>query len=463
VASRLDPAPLLPGLEKLAGRLLEGVMPPAVGLVRQTIEPPVIDDLESAVRREVGRALEGVTPRRVAVGIGSRGIANLGTIVAAVLDELRRLGFEPVVVPAMGSHGAATAEGQADLLAGYGIDRSLIQATMDTEVIGEVDGLPVHVDRNVVEAGAVFLVNRIKPHTSFRGRVESGLAKMCAIGLGKQAGAAVMHSRGPAGLRDLIPAAAQLAARRGLLLGGLAILENQHDGTADVKGLRAEEVGGEAESALLELARSLMPRIPFKDLDVLVIDQMGKNVSGAGMDTNVVGRLRVVGQPEPEPKAVTAIVALDLTEASHGNAMGIGTADFTTVRVLAKMDFESTYANGLTAGVIGLRRVALPYVMPTDLAAVCGAIASRGRDGPLRLAWITDTLHTEVLGASPALVEEARQRDDLEIVGEPEPMPFDAEGRLRPLSRHGQSARSLSSGPAALLRRRWPSRPGSSC
>jgi hypothetical protein len=440
MGSRLDPAPLLPGLERLAGRLLEGVRPPAVGLVRQVIEAPVLDDLDGSVRGEVRRALRGVASRRIAVGVGSRGIANLGAIVAAALDELRRLGFDPLVVPAMGSHGAATAEGQADLLAGYGIDRSLIRATMETEVIGQVDGLPVHVDRNVVEAGAVFLVNRVKPHTSFRGSVESGLAKMCAIGLGKQAGAAVMHSRGPAGLRGLIPAAARLVAERGLLVGGLAVLENQRNETAEVHGLAAGEVGGKAEAALLDRARELMPTIPFQDLDVLVIDQLGKNVSGAGIDTNVVGRLRVVGQPEPEPNAVTAIVVLDLTEASHGNAMGIGTADFTTARVLARVDFAATYANGLTAGVIGLRRVAIPYVMPTDLSAVCAAIASRGRDNPLRLAWITDTLHTDLLAVSPALLDEARWRDDLRIVREAEPMPFDAAGRLRALTQESGAA-----------------------
>jgi hypothetical protein len=434
MGSRLDPAPLLPGLERLAGRLLEGVRPPDVGLVRQVMEAPVLDDLEGSVRGEVRRALRDVAPRRIAVGVGSRGIADVGAIVAAVLDELRSLGFDPVVVPAMGSHGAATAEGQAELLAGYGIDRSLIRATMLTEVVGHVEGLPVHVDRNVVEVGAVFLVNRVKPHTSFRGAVESGLAKMCAIGLGKQAGAAVMHSRGPSGLRDLIPPAARLMAQRQLLLGGLAVVENQRDETAEVHGLTAEEVGGDAEAALLKRARELMPRIPFADLDVVVIDQLGKDVSGAGIDTNVVGRLRVVGQPEPEPKAVTAIVVLDLSEASHGNAMGIGTADFTTAGVLAKVDFEATYANGLTAGVIGMRRVAIPYVMPNDLSAVCAAVASRGRDEPLRLAWIRDTLHTDLLAVSPALLEEARSRDDLRIVREPQPMPFDARGRLQALA-----------------------------
>ena len=429
----LDPTPLLPDLERLAGRLLEGVQPPPVALVRQRLDAPALVDVETAVREEVRRALTGVAPRRVAVGAGSRGIAGIGRIVHAAVDALGELGFEPFVVPAMGSHGAATAEGQAEVLARYGVDRALIRATMETVVVGEVDGAPVHVDRNVVEAGAVFVVNRVKPHTSFRGPVESGLAKMCAIGLGKQAGARHMHSRGPAGLRDCVPAAARLLAERGLLLGGLAVVENQRDQTALVRGVPASGIGGEAEAALLERARALMPRIPFDDLDVLVIERIGKDVSGAGIDTNVVGRLRIVGQPEVEPKRVTAIVALDLTEASHGNAMGIGTADFTTARLLGKVNFEALYTNALTAGVIGIQRMAIPCVMPSDLAAVCAAIASRGRDTPLRLAWIRDTLHIEVLGVSPALAEEARERADLEVLADAAPMPFDAEGLLRPL------------------------------
>lgn len=430
---RLDPTPILPDLRRLAGRLLEAIQPPPVGLVRQRLNPPVLADVETAVRREVRRALAGVAPRPVAVGAGSRGIAGIGRMVRAAVEALREMGFDPFVVPAMGSHGAATADGQAELLAGFGIDRALVRATMDTVVVGEVDGVPVHVDRNVVEAGAVFVVNRVKPHTSFRGPVESGLAKMSAIGLGKQAGARHMHSRGPAGLRDLIPAAARLLAGQGLLLGGLAIVENQRDETAMVRGLTAAEVAGEAETALLEEARRLMPRIPFGDLDVLVIERIGKDVSGAGIDTNVVYRMRVIGQPEPE-RSVTSIVALDLTEAAHGNAMGIGTADFTTVRVLGKIDFEALYTNALTAGIIGIQRMTIPCVMPSDLAAVCAAISCRGRDAPLRLAWIRDTLHTELLGVSTALLEEARVRADLEVVREPAPMPFDAEGRLAPLA-----------------------------
>lgn len=441
----LDPTPLLPALERLAGRLLEGVAPPPVALVRQQTEPPALADVEAAARDELRRALEAMAPAkrpgRVAVAVGSRGIAGIGRIVQTVVAALHDAGLDPFVVPAMGSHGAATAEGQAEVLAGYGIDRGLVRATMETAVVGAVDGVPVHVDRNVVEAGSVFLVNRVKPHTSFRGPVESGLAKMAAVGLGKQPGARWMHSRGPAGLRTLIPAAARLLAERGLLLGGLAILENQRDRTAELHGLTPAEIGAEGEAALLERARELMPRLPFDDLDVLVVDRIGKDISGAGIDTNVVGRMRVVGQPEPE-RRVTAIVALDLSEASHGNAMGIGTADFTTARLLAKVDFEALYTNALTAGLIGIQRMAIPCVMPTDLAAVSAAIACRGRDTPLRLAWIADTLHTELLAASPALCDEARERAGLEVIGEPAPMPFDPAGRLRPLLEHAEAVSS---------------------
>jgi hypothetical protein len=427
----LDLTGLLPDLERVAG-LLENVQTPPVAIVRQRLEAPVVADVEATAREEVRRAMAGVAPRRVAVGVGSRGIANIGRIAHAALEALRELGFDPFVVPAMGSHGAATAEGQAELLAGYGIDRSLIRATMETEVVGEVDGVPVHVDRNALEAGAVFVVNRVKPHTSFRGPVESGLAKMCAVGLGKQPGARHLHSRGSAGLRQLVPAAARLLAERGLLIGGLAIVENQRDQTALLRGLTAPEIGGDAEAALLEEARRLMPRIPFDDLDVLVVDRIGKDVSGAGMDTNVVSRTRIVGQPEPEPSRVTAIVALDLTEASHGNAMGIGTADFTTARLVAAIDFAALYTNGLTAGVIGIQRMVIPCVLPTDLAAVRAAISCRGRDTPLRLAWIADTLRTEVLGISPALLSEALERDDLTVTRDLAPMPFDGAGRLLP-------------------------------
>jgi hypothetical protein len=245
-----------------------------------------------------------------------------------------------------------------------------------------------------------------------------------------------MHSAGVHGLRDLAPAAARLLAERGLLLGGLAIVENQRDETALIKALTGEEVGGPLEEELLREAYRLLPRIPFEVVDALVVDRMGKNISGTGMDSNVLNRARVPGEAEPDGLFVMNVAVLDLTEETHGNATGIGLADFMPARVLAKLDLAWTYMNGLTAGVVGTERIKLPVVLPTDRDVVIAAVATCGRTEiePVRLAWIQDTLHTEVLGVSEALLEEARGRDDLEVLVEPQEMPFEADGRLKPLT-----------------------------
>jgi hypothetical protein len=437
--STLDPTPLRPMLRELAARLLVPELPP-VAMVRQRVEAPRLDDIEGATGAEVARVLAGSgrTPGPVAVGVGSRGIANLEPIVRATVAALWAAGWQPFIVPAMGSHGAASAAGQAAVLAGYGITEERVgapvRATMETVVLGEaLPGVPWHADRLAVEAGAVFLVARVKPHTSFRGPVESGPAKMCAIGLGKQPGAQVMHAAGAAGLTERVPAAARLAERSGLLLGALAIVENQRDQTALVRGLAAAEVGTGGESELLETARSLMPRIPFAEIDVLVVDQMGKDVSGTGMDTNVINRFRIVGREESGAPFIQAIAVMDLTARTHGNAMGIGNADYVPARLLAKVDLEALYTNTITAGQIAIERPHLPMVLADGRDAVRAAVTAVGKPASeTRLAWIHDTLHTELMAVSPALLEEARALD-LEVLGEPAPLPFDAAGELEPL------------------------------
>jgi hypothetical protein len=432
----------LPGLKQLVSRIYEGRVTPPVGLVRQRIEAPVVDDIEGTVTREVERAIErsGRRPGPIAVGAGSRGIANLDRMVRAAVDALKAAGFAPYIVPAMGSHAGATAAGQAQLLADYGItERTMgvpVRATMETAVIGEVEGIPVHMDRNVVETGAVFLVCRVKPHTDFTGPIESGLSKMCAIGLGKQVGAQVLHSAGVRGLRDIMPRAARLAVEKGILAGGVAAVENQRDQTAIIRGLAGSEVGGPLEEELLREAYRLLPRIPFDSVDVLVVDRMGKNISGTGMDSNVLNRARVPGVAEPEGLLIMNVAVLDLTEETHGNATGIGLADFMPARLLEKLDLAWTYMNGLTAGVVGTERIKLPIVLPTDRDAVIAAIATCGRTAaePVRLAWIQDTLHTQVLAVSPALLEEAERRPDLDLLADAGEMPFDSDGRLQPLA-----------------------------
>jgi hypothetical protein len=409
-----------------------------VAVVRQPVQAPRLDAVEETARAEAARIAResGRRAGLVAVGVGSRGIANLEAIVRGAVAGLRQAGWDPFIVPAMGSHGAATAEGQAQVLAGYGITEGRVgapvRATMETVVRGVLpDGTPWHVDRLAAEAGALFLVARVKPHTSFRGRVESGPAKMCCIGIGKQPGAQVMHSEGPGGLTRRVPAAARVAERSGLLLGALAIVENQRDETAALRGLAAAEVGAEAEAALLEEARRLMPRLPFERVDVLAVDRMGKDVSGTGMDTNVLNRFRIVGQAEAGEPRVTAVVALDLTEATHGNGMGIGNADFMPARLLARLDLLATYTNAVTAGSIGIQRPHLPMVLACGRDAIRAAVTMCGvPPAEVRLAWIHDTLHTEVMGVSPALLAAT---PGLEILREPSPLPFDADGELEPL------------------------------
>jgi len=415
---------------------------PRVGVIRQLFEAPVEAEPESAAERETAAVLQALErpPGPVAVGVGSRGVANLEALVRGVVRALRRAGWDPFIVPAMGSHGGATAAGQTEVLAGYGVTEAgvgaPVRAGMATVVAGEVEGLPVHVDALAARAGAVFLISRVKPHTDFRGRWESGLAKMAAIGLGKQAGAQVIHSAGVPGLRDLMPRAARLLAGSGLLLGGLAVVENQRDQTALVRGVPASGIAAELEAELLVRARELMPRLPFDRLDVLVVDRMGKDVSGTGLDSNVLNRMRIVGEPEPEGLHIAAIAVLDLTAASHGNAIGVGLADFIPQRLRRRIDAGATYANSLTAGIVGLERAKIPMTMPTDRDAVLAAIAARGRPAgePLELAWIADTLHTEVLAVSEPLWERAAGRSDLERLTEPRPMPFSAAGRLSPLN-----------------------------
>jgi hypothetical protein len=409
---------------------------PEVRLVRQRVEPPRIDDVATATRATIARLLDGVdgSGAPIAVGVGSRGIAGVQAIAAATVGALRQAGFDPFVVPAMGSHGGGTCAGQLEVLAHYGITEDAvgarIRATMETVAIGEVDGFEVTVDRHVAEAGSAFLINRVKPHTDFRGTIESGLAKMAAIGLAKQSGAQRIHRLGTDGLRDLIPAVGRLVSER-LLLGGLAVVENQLDETMLVEALGPLDVGGPREAALLELARAELPRIPFGDLDVVVVERVGKDISGTAVDPNVLGRWLVMGLPEPQPMLTRSIVALDLTPASHGNALGIGLVDFVPRRLADGIDLAKTYVNGLTAGWLGFARCRMPIVLPTDRDAIATAVAVCERaPGEPRLVWIRDTLATRTLAVSRALWAEAAAAPDLELAGEPFALRFDGDGRL---------------------------------
>jgi hypothetical protein len=414
---------------------------PEVGIVRRTDAIPSLADVGAATRAETRAVLSAWSgsPGSVAVGIGSRGIDNLLTIATVVVEELQAAGWRPFIVPAMGSHGGGTAEGQLEVLASYGISEDSlavpVRATMETTVVGDIAGVPIHLDRHVAEAGRFFLVARVKPHTDFHGTIESGVTKMAAIGLGKQAGARAIHGSGVHGLRDVMPAAGRAVVDR-FALGAIAVVENERHRTASVSGLTPADIGGAKEMALLVTARAGVAPLPFGELDVLIVDRIGKDISGVGMDPNVTGRWLVTGMTEPTPPPVRCIVALDLTDASHGNAIGVGLADFVPRRLVQKIDLASMYINACTAGWVTLSRSRLPMAFDTDADAirVAASVGARVGGAPLRLAWITDTLHGDILAVSPALWAEAAERTNLERVGGLFPLPFDVGGRLEPLA-----------------------------
>src|SRR5688572_5091493 len=273
-----------------------------------------LDELASRVRAELAPLQGRIQPdARVAITAGSRGVANIVAVLRACGEAVRAAGGEPFIMPAMGSHGGATADGQRDVLVGYGITRESVDmpvvSSMDVQQIADIDDLPVFMSTTALEADHILLVNRVKPHTDFRGRLESGLAKICAIGLGKQRGAQTIHSYGTRGLAEFMPRAARcLIETTGTFLGGLAVLENALDQTAAVEWVEAEDIAGPGEEKLLQRARGFMAALPFDDLDVLIVDEMGKNISGTGMDTNILGRMYVPGVPETDRPRITAVV-----------------------------------------------------------------------------------------------------------------------------------------------------------
>jgi hypothetical protein len=398
-----------------------------------------VEDIPERVKAELQPVLDRLNPNdRVAITAGSRGVANIPAILRACGDAVREVGGDPFIMPAMGSHGGATADGQRDVLAGYDITRESVGmpviSSMEVQQIGCLEdvGMPVYMSTTALEADHVLLVNRVKLHTDFRGPIESGLAKICAIGLGKQRGAQTIHSYGTRGLAELMPRTARfIIEKTGKILGGLAVLENAYDRTASIHLVDTEGIATDAEADLLTRARGLMAALPFDALDVLVIDEMGKNISGTGMDSNVVGRMFVPGVAEPPRPRITAVVVLDLTEESHGNAIGIGLADFTTERVVSGIDWQATYMNGYTAGLSGLLRNRVPMVLTDDRVAIATAIRMCGQPDleKLRLARIRNTLMAAYVEFSPSLLDEARACG-VEVTREARPMQFDANGCL---------------------------------
>ncbi|MGQ9676171.1 MAG: DUF362 domain-containing protein [Chloroflexota bacterium] len=412
--------------------------PPRMALIRQRWQAPVVDDVRASVCAEFARIglREVITPgMSVAITAGSRGIANFPVILAAVVEEVKKAGGCPFIVPAMGSHGGATADGQVAVLAELGITEASvgapIRSSMDVvQVAKTVSGIPVYVDRLAAEAGGIIVVNRVKSHTEFQGEIESGLMKMMVIGLGKHLGATTAHQHGALrGFSRVLLEIARAVLASVPVIGGLAVVENACHQTAEIVALRPAEIE-ESERRLLRKANELMARLPFEDIDILFVDEMGKEISGAGMDTKVIGRLMVPREPELDKPRIKRIIVRDLTKASQGSAGGIGLADFTTRRLVNKIDYHATNVNLITSDRPEKARI--PIVAENDRQALHYALMTIGAISPseARIVRIKNTLELEVMLVSEALLPETLTKANVEILSEPMELVFDEAGDL---------------------------------
>lgn len=410
------------------------VLPPLYVLAQDLPRPRIADPGRAA--RDALAALDlgpRVRGRHIAVTAGSRGIRDIAPVLGATVAHLRELGADPVVVAAMGSHGGATAEGQERILAHLGLTTEALGApistAMETVVVGQTpEGLPVHCDRVAAACDGILVVNRIKPHTAFDEPFGSGLLKMLAVGLGKAEGAALIHRQGAARLAAAITAAARVHLDSGAVVAGLAIVENAYDETAIIEAVPPAQLV-EREHALFQRARAMMPRLPVDELDVLVVDRVGKDYAGTGMDPYVIGRRRLRGLPEPASPRITRIAALRLSPGSAGNAQGIGLADVTTRRLVDAMDRRTTYTNTMTTTF--LERAFIPLVFDSDREAIAAALATSEASDPARarVARIPNTLHLGRLLVSEAVADALAGRPEL-TVGPEVPWAFDPDGWL---------------------------------
>lgn len=416
----------------------QGVLP-RWAKVRQRLDASAVEDIPAAVAAEFGRpeVTTVITPGvRVALTAGSRGINRIAEVLKAVVAEVRRLGGEPFIVPAMGSHGGATAEGQLDLIAHYGVTEDAmgcpIRSSMETVLLGEVEnGVPVYFDRTAYEgADTVIPIGRVKPHTDFHGPVESGLMKMLAIGLGKQKGANFFHAQGFAEFHHLIPAVARFTLSRVNVPFGIALVENGFGRLSVIEAVPAVRIW-EREQELLEIARQKLARLPGQRYDVLVVDYIGKDISGAGMDPNVVNRDAsgnlAASELNVEPQ-IQRIVVRDLTDATEGNATGLGLADVALRRAVDKVDPIPTYMNNITSKTPAGARI--PMTVENDRQALQIALATCLKTDPAtaRIARIRDTEHLEDLWASETLLPELLATGRVEPLGDLQEIAFDDAG-----------------------------------
>jgi hypothetical protein len=412
---------------------------PRIFKIQQKIASPKLADVEKEMNSlldKFGLAGKVKPGERIALTAGSRGIRDKAKVLKAIAGRLKALGAKPFLVPCMGSHGGATAEGQVKMLHHLGITEEYVGApivsSMEVKEIGRTHfGTPVLVDKNICEqADKIVVVNRIKPHTDFDHEVESGISKMIVIGMGKHQGALMAHrltiKNGYAAIfREVLP-----ITRKALpFFFGVGIVENQYDQTASLHLLEPQNFY-EGEKELLKKAKAIMPRLPFKEMDILVADEIGKNISGAGMDPNVTGRLYFIGSPPLKEPKITRIFVRDLTPETEGNAIGIGYADYTTKRLVKKIDPVPTMINSITG--MGPECGRIPISFEKDREALQAAFDKSGVLDPkdLRLVWIKNTLEVEYLWASESMLKEAKGNGNLEVVSGLQEVPFDKNGNM---------------------------------
>lgn len=412
---------------------------PSIFRVRQKFVSRRIDDIPARIAAEIERAgiRNKIRPgQSVAITAGSRGINNIVTILRTVVTILREWGACPFLVPAMGSHGGGTAEGQVGVLKAYGITEDSvgcpIRATMETVVIGQTpEGFDVHFDRFAYQADHVLVVNRIKPHTLFTGPIESGLMKMLLIGLGKHRGAEIYHRAAfDYSFDRIVRSVGRIVLGRCRILVGLAIVEDAFDDTAHLEAVLPDDFETR-EPELLKLAKEWMPRLPFDHAHVLLIDRLGKDLSGSGIDTNIIGRKTNDHRAAPGEKPdIRFICVRGLSPGTHGNAVGIGLAEFCRSEVIAQIDLHATRMNAITSGHVSAAMLPLDYA--TDREMLTQALANIGMTSPqhARMLWIPDTLHLSEVECSTAYLAEAKDRSDLEVVTDVRPLPFGKDGNL---------------------------------
>jgi nickel-dependent lactate racemase len=371
---------------------------------------------------------------KIGITVGSRGISNLQLIIKTIIEEVKKRKGTPFILPAMGSHGNANAEGQKQVLKSYGITEEnmgvSINATLDVVELGKLEnGLPVYFDKYALQADGIIAVNRIKVHTVYKAEVESGLCKMLAVGLGNHKGATSIHSLGPKYIPDNVINSARIILKKAPIMCGLGILENAYDNTSKVKAAIPEDFFKVDKELLIE-SKANLPSLPVSNIDILILEEMGKDISGAGMDTNITGGVKAYKEGNYNPPQIKKIIVLDLTLESHGNALGVGIADIITKKLYKKIDFEVTYKNVITCGY--LDRAKIPIIADTDEKAIKIALRTSYNLPGIKpsIIIIRNTLKLDKIIVSESIWDKIKHKNNISTIGGWEKLTFDSEGNL---------------------------------